>query len=181
MQIKQEIHKLLDVAFIKSIQHKTSLTNIVSCKKEKCTESLLHRLQPPQEACPKDEFQLPNIDILMDAYVGHSMFFFTDGFSGHYQIRINPSKAKKITLRTPMGNFQYIDMSFGRKNIGTTSKCAMTTIFTIPSCFSRRYIADVVVDSREACHQIDDLRKVIFVQTWQFADEPLEMCLLYLY
>ena len=35
------------------------------------------------KACPKDEFPLPNMDMLIDSAVGHAMFSFMDGFSGY--------------------------------------------------------------------------------------------------
>ena len=39
------------------------------------------------KACPKDEFPLPNMDMLIDSTVGHAIFSFMDGFSGYNQIR----------------------------------------------------------------------------------------------
>ena len=35
------------------------------------------------KACPKDEFPLPNVDILVDAIAGHESFSFMDGYSGY--------------------------------------------------------------------------------------------------
>ena len=32
--------------------------------------------------CLKDEFSLPNMDLLIDSAVGNAMFSFMDGFSG---------------------------------------------------------------------------------------------------
>lgn len=36
-----------------------------------------------KKAWLKDEFLLPNIDRLVDASIGHSSFFFIDGFNGY--------------------------------------------------------------------------------------------------
>lgn len=55
----------------------------------------------------KDEFLLPNIDMLIDATVGHSMFYFIDGFNGYNQIMMEPYEVDKIALWTRMGNFCY--------------------------------------------------------------------------
>jgi hypothetical protein len=41
------------------------------------------------KACPKDEFPLPNMDLLIDSAAGHAMFSFLDGFSGYNQIFMN--------------------------------------------------------------------------------------------
>lgn len=37
---------------------------------------------------PKDDFPLPNIDILVDLTVGHEMLSLMDGFSSYNQIQI---------------------------------------------------------------------------------------------
>lgn len=66
------------------------------------------------KACPKDEFSLPNIDMLVDAIVGHSMCSFLDDFSSYNHIKLHPLYAEKIAFRTPMGNFfHYTVMPFG--------------------------------------------------------------------
>ena len=39
---------------------------------------------------PKDEFPLPNMDLLIDYAVGSAMFSFMDGFNGYNQIRMAP-------------------------------------------------------------------------------------------
>ena len=72
------------------------------------------------KACPKDEFHLLNIDLLVDSAVGSSMFSFMDGYSGYNQIRMAAKNAKKTTFRTPIENFYYTVMPFGLKNIGAT-------------------------------------------------------------
>lgn len=72
-----------------------------------------HNLKKPY---PKDEFPLPNIDMLIDVIVGHLMFSFMDRFSGYNQIRMDSSDVEKTVFRTPLGNFHYTVMPFGLKN-----------------------------------------------------------------
>lgn len=72
------------------------------------------------QACPRDEFSLPNIDLVIDSTAGNTMFSFMEGFSGYNQIQMVPRDAKKTTYKTPMGNFYYIVMPFGLKNVGAT-------------------------------------------------------------
>ena len=81
------------------------------------------------KACPKDEFPLPNMDLLIDFAARSAMFLFTDGFSGYNQIRMTPKDAEKTAFRTPMGNFYYTMMPFGLKNASATYQRAMTAIF----------------------------------------------------
>lgn len=76
------------------------------------------------KACPKDEFPLPNIDMLVDVTADYSMFSFMDEFSGYNQIKMDSFDAEKTAFRTPMGNFHYKDMTLGLKNAGATYQCA---------------------------------------------------------
>ena len=39
--------------------------------------------QDLNKACPKDEFPLPNVDILVDVVDCHEHFSFMDGYSGY--------------------------------------------------------------------------------------------------
>jgi hypothetical protein len=117
-QITKEIQKLLAVGFVKPIQHPQWLSNIVLVKKKNgqircCVD--FHNLN---KTCPKDEFPLPSMDVLIDSAASHEMFSFMDGFSGYNQIIMSPKDAEKTAFWTPMGNFYYIVMLFGLKNIG---------------------------------------------------------------
>ncbi|KAI5351067.1 hypothetical protein L3X38_003958 [Prunus dulcis] len=58
-------------------------------------------------ACPKDEFLLPNMDILIDSTLCQGLLSFMDGFSGYNQIKMSLKDAEKIAFRTPYGNFYY--------------------------------------------------------------------------
>ena len=72
------------------------------------------------KACPKDEFPLSNIDLLVNSATGNSMFSFMDGYSGYNQICMAARDAKKTAFRTLIGIFYYTVMPFGLKNAGAT-------------------------------------------------------------
>ena len=72
------------------------------------------------KAYPKDKFPLPNIDLLIDLAAGNSMFSFMDRYSGYNQIRMAVKNVEKTAFRTPIGNFYYIVMPFGLKNVRAT-------------------------------------------------------------
>ena len=74
--------------------------------------------------CLKDEFPLPNIDLLVDSAAGSSMFSFMDGYSRYNQIRMAPKDVEKTTFKTPIGNIYYAVMPFGLKNAGATYQAA---------------------------------------------------------
>lgn len=82
IQIKQEIPKLLDIGFIRPIQHPTWLANIVPVKKKSGQIKCCIDFRDLNKACPKD-VRLPNIDMLVEATTGHLIFSFMDGLSGY--------------------------------------------------------------------------------------------------
>jgi hypothetical protein len=57
------------------------------------------------KVCPKDEFPLPSMDVLIDSATSHEMFSFMDGFSGYNQIRMSPKDEEKTAFRTPIAIF----------------------------------------------------------------------------
>ena len=81
------------------------------------------------KASPKDEFPLPNIDLLVDSAIGNSMLSFMDGYNGYNQIWMATKVTKKKEFRTLIGNFYYTVMPFGLKNEGATYQRTMTAIF----------------------------------------------------
>ena len=120
---------MLAAGFIKLIQHPRWLSNIVPVKKKNKQIRCFVDFRNLNRAYPKDEFPLPNMDLLIDFMVGSAMFSFMDGFSGYNQIRMAPRDAEKTAFRTPMGNFYYTIMPSGLKNAGATYQRAMTAIF----------------------------------------------------
>ena len=79
-QITQEVKKLLAAGFIKPIQHPWCLSNIIPVKKKNGQIWCCVDFRNLNKACPKDEFQLPNMDLLIDSVAGHAMISFMDGF-----------------------------------------------------------------------------------------------------
>ena len=166
VQIAQEVKKLLSSVFIKPIQHPRWLSNIVPVKKKNgqircCVD--LHNLN---KACPKDEFPLPNMDLLIDLAAGHAMFSFMDGFSGYNQIFMSPKDAEKTAFRTPIGNFYYTVMPFGLKNTGATYQRTMTAMFhDMMHREIKDYVDDIVVKSKtRGDHLEESVREMSIVQ-----------------
>ena len=119
-QIVKEVQKLLAAGFIKPIQHPRWLSNMVSVKKKNGQIRCCVDFRNLNKAHLKDEFPLPNMDLLIDSAVGSAMFSFMDGFSGYNQIRMALKDVEKTAFKTPMGNFYYTIMPFGLKNVGAT-------------------------------------------------------------
>jgi ribonuclease HI len=160
-QITQEVKKLLAAGFIKPIQHPRWLSNIVPVKKKNGQIRCCVDFRNLNKACPKDEFPLPNMDLLIDSAVGSAMFSFMDGFSGYNQIRMSPRDAEKTAFRTPIGNFYYTVMPFGLKNAGATYQRTMTAMFhDMIHQEIEDYVDDIVVKSKKREDHVEVLRKV---------------------
>ena len=105
------------------------LANVVPVKKKNRLIRVCVDFQDLNKAYPKDEFPLPNVDILVDAAAGHERFSFMDGYSEHNQILMDPTDAPKIAFKIPFGNSFYRVMPFRLKNAGATYQRTMTSIF----------------------------------------------------
>lgn len=82
-KIKAKVNKLLKAGFIEGIKCPEWLCNIVSMKKKGGQIRICVDFRDLNKACPKDEFSLPNVDILVDVVVGHKHFSFMDGYSDY--------------------------------------------------------------------------------------------------
>ena len=120
---------MLVAGFIKLIQHPCWLSNIVPIKKKNRQIRCCVDLRNLNKACPKGEFPLPNMDLLIDSIARNAMFSFMDKFSRYNQIQMVSKDVEKTTFNTPIGNFYYTVMPFELKNVGTTYQHTMMAIF----------------------------------------------------
>ena len=112
-------------------------------------------------ACPKDKFPLPNVDILVDATASHERFSFIDGYSGYNQIFMDPVDAQKTAFKTPFGNYFYKVMHFGLKNAGATYQRTITLIFgDMLHKQMEDYVNDFVVKANNHFEHLLHLRQV---------------------
>ncbi|GJU17890.1 reverse transcriptase domain-containing protein [Tanacetum coccineum] len=78
------------------------------------------------EATRKDHFPLPFMDLMLERLTGNQFYCFLDGFSGYFQIPIDPKDQEKTTFTCPYGTFAYRRMPFGLCNApGTFQRCMM--------------------------------------------------------
>ncbi|GKA22597.1 reverse transcriptase domain-containing protein, partial [Tanacetum coccineum] len=81
------------------------------------------------ETTRKDHFPLPFIDQMLERLARNEYYYFLDGFSGYFQIPIDPHDQEKTTFTCPYGTFAYRRMPFGLCNaLGTFQRC-MIAIF----------------------------------------------------
>nr|GEW00646.1 reverse transcriptase domain-containing protein [Tanacetum cinerariifolium] len=81
------------------------------------------------EANRKDHFPLPFMDQILERLAGNEYYCFLDGFSGYFQIPIDPRDQEKTTFTCPYGTFAYRRMPFGLCNAPGTFRRCMLAIF----------------------------------------------------
>ncbi|GJT57035.1 reverse transcriptase domain-containing protein [Tanacetum coccineum] len=82
--------------------------------------------QKLNDATRKDHFPLPFMDQMLKRLEGNEYYCFLDGFSGYFQIPIDPQDQEKTTFTCPYGTFAYRRMPFGLCNApGTFQRCMM--------------------------------------------------------
>ena len=127
--VKSKIEKLLKDNFIRAIDYAEWIFNIVPISKHDKSIRVCKNFQDLNLTCLKDDFPLPNIDMIMDMTVGYEMYSLMDGFSGYNQIRIVLEDQEKTTFTCAWGTFCWNVMPFGLKNVGATYQRTVTTIF----------------------------------------------------
>ncbi|GJT70429.1 reverse transcriptase domain-containing protein [Tanacetum coccineum] len=84
------------------------------------------------EATRKDHFPLPFMDQMLERLAGNQFYCFLDGFSGYFQIPIDPKDQEKTTFTCPYRTFAYRPHAFGLCNaLGTFQRCMMQSPTTI--------------------------------------------------
>nr|GEX51199.1 reverse transcriptase domain-containing protein [Tanacetum cinerariifolium] len=143
--IKKEVEKLLDAGLIYPI-FDSPWVSPVHCVPKKGGMTVIkndeNELVPTKlvtgwrvcidyrklnEVTHKDYFPLPFMDQMLERLAGNEYYCFLNGFSGYFQIPIDPKDQEKTTFTCPYGTFAYIRMLSGLCNApGTFQRCMMT-------------------------------------------------------
>ncbi|GJX67403.1 reverse transcriptase domain-containing protein [Tanacetum coccineum] len=123
--IKKEVLKLLDVGVIYPISDspwvspvhcvpkKGGITVVANEENELIPTRLVTGwrvcidYRKLNEATQKDHFPLPFMDQMLERLAGNKFYCFLDGFSGYFQIPIDPQDQEKTTFTCPYGTFVY--------------------------------------------------------------------------
>ncbi|GJU15881.1 reverse transcriptase domain-containing protein [Tanacetum coccineum] len=132
--IKQEVIKLLDAGLIYPISDSPWVSPVhcvpkkggITVVKNEENELIPTRLVTGWRVCidyrklndatRKDHFPLPFMDQMLERLAGNEYYCFLDGFSGYFQIPIDPLDQEKTTFTCPYGTFAYRRMPFGLCN-----------------------------------------------------------------
>ncbi|GJX07927.1 reverse transcriptase domain-containing protein [Tanacetum coccineum] len=114
------------------------------------------------EATRKDHFPLPFMDQMLERLAGNEFYCFLDGFSGYFQIPIDPQDQEKTTFTCPYGTFAYRRMPFGLCNApGTFQRCMMAIFHDMIEKTMEVFMDDFSVfgDSFDSC--LSNLEKML--------------------
>ncbi|GJW38400.1 reverse transcriptase domain-containing protein [Tanacetum coccineum] len=133
--IKKEVEKLLDAGLIYPISD-SPWVSPVHCVPKKGGMTVItneeNELVPTRlvtgwrvcidyrklnEATCKDHFPLPFMDQMLERLAGNEFYCFLDGFSGYFQIPIEPKDQEKTTFTCPYGTFACEVTNRGLKRI----------------------------------------------------------------
>nr|GFB11645.1 reverse transcriptase domain-containing protein [Tanacetum cinerariifolium] len=142
--IKQEVIKLLDAGLIYLISDSPWVSPVHCVPKKggfRVVENEDNELIPTRlvtrwrvcidycklnEAIRKDHFPLPFMDQMLERLARNQYYYFLDGFSGYFQIPIDPKDLEKTTFTCPYETFAYRRMPLGLYNApGMFQRCMM--------------------------------------------------------
>ena len=127
--VKKEVNKLKQAREINEVFYPEWLANTIVVKKKSGKWRVCVDFIDWNKACPKDPFQVPRINQLVDATFGHPQMNFLDTFQGYHQIPLALPDLKNIAFLIPTGNYHYQVMPFGLKNAGSTYQRMVTRMF----------------------------------------------------
>jgi hypothetical protein len=104
--IRAELARLVVVGFIREVLHPEWLANpILVLKKNKVDWRMCVEYTDLNKHCPKDPFELPRIDQVVDLTASCSMLSILDYYSRYHHIILAKEDEEKTAFITPFGAF----------------------------------------------------------------------------
>nr|GEW31590.1 retrovirus-related Pol polyprotein from transposon 17.6 [Tanacetum cinerariifolium] len=117
--IKQEVIKLLEAGLIYPISD-SPWVSPVHCVPKKGGFTVVEN----------EDNELIPTRLMLERLAGNQFNYFLDGFSGYFQIPIDPKDQEKTTFTCPYGTFAYRHLPFGLCNApGTFQRCMMAIFY----------------------------------------------------
>jgi hypothetical protein len=159
--IRKEVEKLLKAQIIFPVKYSEWVSNLVPVRKKTGQIRLCVDFRALNRASVKDNFPLPNMEMILQQVVGSQIMSLLDGFSGYNQIRVKRDDKYKTTFTTRWGTFSYECMPFGLSNAGATFQRAMQIDFDdLIGKIIQVYLDDLTVYSKNRSDHFGHLRKV---------------------
>ena len=81
--VAEEVRELQEASFIREVYYPDWLTNVVMVKKASGKSRMCVDFIDLNKACPKDNYPLPQVDVLVDSIAKHQLLSFMDAFSSY--------------------------------------------------------------------------------------------------
>jgi hypothetical protein len=160
LAVQSEVDQLLDAGVIREIQFTTWLSNIVMVPKKNRGKRMCIYFTLLNKTCPKDDYPLPRINVLVDAAAGCERMSLLDCFSGYHQVWMTKEDEDKTSFITCFGVYCFVRMPEGLRNAGPTFNRMVKIV--LGSQLRRNvsaYVDDVVIHSKKKEQHIEDLRE----------------------
>jgi hypothetical protein len=118
--IRKEVEKLINAHIIVPVKYSKFAYNLVPVQKKKGDIRVCVDFRALNRESVKDNFPLPNMELILHQVARSQMMSLLDGFSGYNQIRVKRVDKYKTTFTTHWGTFAYEIMSFSLINEGVT-------------------------------------------------------------
>jgi len=118
--VKMELEKLRKARIIFSMRHSEWLSNPIIVRKKSGEIHLSVDFRDLHKENIKDNYPLPNMDMLLQQVTGSSLMSMLDGFSRYNQVSVAEEDRPKIDFIILLETYTYISMPFVFKNVGET-------------------------------------------------------------
>nr|GEV71426.1 reverse transcriptase domain-containing protein [Tanacetum cinerariifolium] len=178
--VKKEIVKLLDSGIIYPIAYSPWVSHIYCVPKKGGITMVTNEkdeLVPTRtvtgwrvcidycklnEATSKDHFPLPFMDQMLERLTGNKYFCFLDGFSGYFQISIDPMDQEKTTFTCPFGIYAYRRMPVGLCNaLDTFQRCILAIFHDMIEEFVKVFMDDFFIFGNSFDNYLNNLDKML--------------------
>ncbi|KAL0290010.1 UNVERIFIED_CONTAM: hypothetical protein Sradi_7059400 [Sesamum radiatum] len=99
--IEGEVNKLIEVSFIREVNYPMWISSIVLVRNKNGQIRVCVDFRDLNNACPKDDFPLSIIELMIDASTGQEALSYMDGSFGYNQIRMALGDEELAVFQTP--------------------------------------------------------------------------------
>ena len=103
--VKKELEKMLAAGIIAPTRHSSWCSNLVVVRKKNGSIRICIDFRNLNIACIKDNYPLPNMEILLHKVTGSEIMSMLDDISRYNHVLINKEDRHKTTFTTPWGTF----------------------------------------------------------------------------
>jgi hypothetical protein len=145
------VNRLRQTRLVQPCRYADWVSNIVPVEKKNMGRiQICVDFRNLNRATPKDEYPMPIADLLINSTSGNKVISFLDGNAGYNQVFMAKEDVNKTVFHYLgfIALFEWVVLTFGLKNAGTTYQRAMNLIFhDLLRVLMEVYIDDVVVRS----------------------------------